>query len=163
MSKEKAHELAERFRALMYEPKCLDTCIQYALGISNDEEYPGKSEILRIIADKIETIAEPDGIPYPLDKDGTPIKLGDEVYYDCKRYMVQAINSHIGGSYFILIQCDNDIITVLPYELSHKIRLTLDDILKDIPRGYVKAGFESNMSNLIKEAYNLGKKEASDE
>ena len=113
-----AHDLAERFRARRYETCSLEQSIASAFDIPS---YSGRDEMYSLIADKIEEIAKPDGLAYPLDMDGIPIKLGEEVYFGCEKYTVVGMNFYLSGNVFINIENKDQAAAPFPWRLSHSI------------------------------------------
>ena len=129
-----------------------------------------KARMFDIFRDKLDEYLKPDGLSYPLDKDGVPIKLGDTVYRadgkrpfeyqifnNCEYGMtVETISLHRDH---IEITCDYYGCTVYyePKQLTHFKPRTLDDILQDAEsRVYYGKDTGNTVDELIKEAYDLG-------
>ena len=121
-------------------------------------------------ADEIESLGEQDGLPYPLDKDGVPIKLGETVYRaDGKRpFEYQIFNNCEYGMTVETISLHRDYIEITcdyygcpvyyePKQLTHFKPRTLDDILQDAESSvYYGKDTGNTVDELIKEAYDLG-------
>ena len=165
---ERAHELAEFVRGFWK---------QHRLSYFSDwlrERYDKQGEyykdIYNIFADEIESLTKPDGMPYPLDKDGIPIKLGDTVYRaDGKRpFEYQIFNNCEYGMTVETISLHRDHIEITcdyygcpvyyePKQLTHFKPRTLDDIIRELRNAF----YEDELRiDLVEEAYELGKKKA---
>lgn len=157
---ERAHELAGFVRG--FYGKNYYAFTDYLLTRYGDRAY---GDTCNHLADEIESLGEQDGLPYPLDKDGIPIKLGETVYSDDGQYQVTEIQYHDFGF-------DNIHITVMPKKeeedstlfymyspkyLSHSKPRTLDDIKDDIHT--LISGLIWRVEQLdkyVQEAYDLG-------
>lgn len=155
---ERAHELAGFVRgyAIANAPSFGD----YAKSRYKNSSWQCAYEHL---ADEIESLGEQDGLPYPLDKDGIPIKFGDTIYY-CG---IQ--NKVVGFKYYdeceypdegILVDCrDEDGMYNAHFAqyFTHKPPRTLNDILQDVPsNSFYGVQTWDTVNNLIQEAYDLG-------
>ena len=135
-------------------------------GITTEKDMKNLCEAIRNLD------ASEDGIPWPLDRDGVPIKPGDTVYYQCRsdedfivRKIIIAENESSKKELSIEIvgvsEDKNRGYSVSPKEVTHKKPRTLDDILQDAEASVYYAKDTGNtVDELIKEAYELGKKEA---
>lgn len=109
--------------------------------------------------------AQSDGIPYPLDKDGVPIRIGDTIYSNSgNKYEV--INITIGKNQNVAA-CQNGCFPAhFRYpesELSHNAPRTLEDIKEEAYAAHkelVSEEFKGTINVLFEEAYELGRKAA---
>ena len=122
-----------------------------------------KARMFDIFRDKLDEYLKPDGLSYPLDKDGVPIKLGETVYYDKKQGVVVGISLYgcfvNNGTAEVYIKFnDTDIGWKLAKRVTHSLeQRTLDDILQDAEASVYYAKDTGNtVDELIKEAYDLG-------
>lgn len=155
---ERAHELAEFVRGF-YNSK-IYSLTDYLLTRYDKKVIGG---VCNGLADEIESLAEPDGLPYPLDKEGVPIKIGETVYYDKKQGVVVGISLYgcfvNNGTAEVYIKSnDTDIGWKLAKRVTHSLeQRTLDDILQDAEASVYYAKDTGNtVDELIKEAYDLG-------
>ena len=155
---ERAHELAEFVRG--YAIANAPSFGAYAKSRYKDSSYQCAYEHL---ADEIESLGERDGLPYLLDKDGIPIKLGDTVYHEDEELKVHAIHFYLSDDPTLTIIGENYMSGISPDKVAHHKPRTLDDILQDAPKSCSSGEDDVKILDLIREAYELGKKEANNE
>ena len=165
---ERAHELAEFVRRFLTDINHWNynftDYIHSRYGAGSLEDRYNK------FADEIESLAKPDGMPYQLDKDGIPIKLGETVYRaDGKKpFEYQIFNNCEYGMTVETISLHRDYIEITcdyygcpvyfePEQLIHKNPRTLDDIKDDI-HTLISGGIwhDEQLDKYVQEAYDLG-------
>ena len=155
---ERAHELAEFVRKFRK-----DDAVSFGNYLKKIYGNDTFTNTYNKFADEIESLGEPDGLPYPLDKEGVPIKIGETVYYDKKQGVVVGISLYgcfvNNGTAEVYIKFnDTDIGWKLAKRVTHSLeQRTLDDILQDAEASVYYAKDTGNtVDELIKEAYDLG-------
>lgn len=150
-----ANELADKIQ----EQNILDIyrCIENVFDLSYNTPIERDIEVL---CDAIRNIdVSEDYIKYPLDADGTPIKIGDTVYIDGEDYKVETIkilsDELTGELYFDIIGMgENKSFSASPKLISHVKSRTLDDVIKEMQDAF---NHDLLRIDLIKEAYEMGK------
>lgn len=161
MSKEKAHELAEFVRGFINDGS------SFVLHLRKRYKEDIFETVYNKFADEIESLGEQDSLPYPLDKDGIPIKLGETVYRaDGKKPFEYQIYNNCGYDMIVeTIFLYKDCIEITcndygrlacfePEQLVHHKPRTLDDIIREMRNAYDE---DELRISLIQEAYEMGK------
>ena len=72
--------------------------------------------------------APEDGMPWPLDKDGVPCKIGDIVFYKDYDFAIEYANDE----YVVYSDYKGDMHEIKANEVTHKKPRTLDDIIREM-------------------------------
>lgn len=152
----RAAELADKLEA---EYKG-DICATIGRVFDYDCRQTDAYEDMHRLFDAIRNLDVPeDGIPWPLDKDGVPIKIGDTVYPDSgNKYEVISI---LIGKDKTVVACQNGCFPAHFHypekELSHDTPRTLEDIKREILIDNFTEAEQYKLLSLINEAYEIGK------
>ena len=154
----RASEFADKFeKAFHNNINSIYDTIAECLGYDGNET--SGSEDLKRFLDAIRNLDAPEGIPYPLDKDGVPIKIGDTVYSNSgNKYEVIGIT--IGKNQNVSACQNGRFPAHFRYpesELSHNAPRTLEEIIKEAKIVFSEDDLQIG---LIQEAYEMGRKAA---
>lgn len=151
---ELADKLEKGFTSIGYDMEAIGDALWY------DGRETSLSKDMRHLVDAIRNLdVTEDGIPWPLDKDGVPIKIGDTVYPDSgNKYEVISI---LIGKDKTVVACQNGCFPAHFHypekELSHDAPRTLEDIKREILIDNFTEKEQYKLLSLINEAYEIGK------
>lgn len=130
-----------------------------AVGLAYDTGIVATGEAL---ASAIERVAAPemDACPWPLDRDGVPVKPGD-VLYDASGngYTVYCMAVYADDIWVTVVDPEGERGCVMPSEYAHVRPRTLEDVLEDFDRAYRSNDVGHRYALMrcrVREAYGLG-------